>query len=74
MVCGLLRDMKCCNFERSVNVRRQETEREKELAKVYEPYGYYEGIHYRIREDAPQEAKDAYEEARRIAWKICLET
>lgn len=55
-------------------MRRQETEREKELAKVYEPYGYYEGIHYRIREDAPQEAKDAYEEAKRIAWEIRLET
>lgn len=39
------------------------TKKDKELEKIYSPYGNFEGFEYRLRDDAPQEAKDALKEA-----------
>jgi len=41
---------------------RRLTEREKELSKIVRPYEYYKGGRMHLRDDAPIEAKIAFEE------------
>lgn len=52
---------------------RRITKREEELAEIYEPYLYSpDDYHFCIREDAPQEAKDAFKEKSEIVRQAYL--
>lgn len=43
-------------------MRKRLTDREMELLKIVEPYEYYKGGRMHLRDDAPIEAKIAFEE------------
>ena len=51
-----------------IDMRRQMTEEEKELSKIYEPY--IDEKTRTLKDDAPIEAKEALKKAKEIAFEI----